>query len=92
VTSVRQADGDDGSVPVEHQTYTELHFDTSTPGGREALAHVVAATCDDCGEFVPIPGWPFCRSEQNPDGHERGTYRWKTKFSMKTHGWTRRLR
>lgn len=48
--------------------------------------------CDVCGEIVPIPGWPFCRSEQNPDGHERGTYRWKTKFSMKTQGWTRRLR
>jgi hypothetical protein len=48
--------------------------------------------CDACGEPVPVGAWPFCASDANPAGHSKGTYRWKTKFTMKTSGWTRRER
>lgn len=49
-------------------------------------------TCADCGEPVPVGGWPFCRSAANPDGHAKGVYAWKSGFSMKLQGWTRRER
>lgn len=32
--------------------------------------------CADCGEEIRIGSWPFCRSQQNPQGHERGCYGW----------------
>lgn len=33
--------------------------------------------CIDCGEPVPVGGWPFCQSKANPAGHEKGTYGFK---------------
>lgn len=50
------------------------------------------SVCADCGERVPIGGWPFCKSARNPAGHAWGTYAWKMKMSMKTEGWSRRER
>jgi hypothetical protein len=49
--------------------------------------------CADCGEPVPIGGWPFCASDHNPEGHAKGAaYGFRMKFTMKTQGWTRRER
>lgn len=65
--------------------YTELIFDTSTPEGRGALRIVDDHTCDKCGDFIEEGDWPFCP-------HGRGVYAWKSGFSMKLQGWTRRER
>lgn len=59
---------------------------------RETVV-VVTEQCDACGQPVPIGGWPWCASPQNPEGHAKGVnYSWKAGFSMRTQGWTRRLR
>lgn len=49
-------------------------------------------TCDKCGKQVPIGGWAFCASPTNPEGHARGTYRFRMRSSMKGAGWTRSKR
>ena len=48
--------------------------------------------CDVCGEIVQAGDWPFCASPANPEGHTRGAYGWRMRMSMKTQGWTRRVR
>lgn len=61
---------------------------------EEEMAATQAAedVCADCGEEVPIGGWPFCASAANPEGHARGVYAWRARFGMKLQGWTRRER
>lgn len=41
-------------------------------------------TCDDCGEPIPVGGWPWCASDRNPEGHSKGvTYRWANGTPMR---------
>lgn len=54
--------------------------------------HATPERCTDCGEIVPVGGWPFCASTQNPEGHAKGAYTWKMQMGMKVQGWTRRQR
>ena len=51
-----------------------------------------AVKCSMCGKMVKVGDWPYCASDRNPAGHERGTYSWRDNFSMKTQGWTRRMK
>lgn len=61
----------------------------STERGQEPGAD----KCGDCGEPVPVGGWPFCTSEANPEGHSKDVgYHFKAGFGMAAQGWTRRLR
>jgi hypothetical protein len=60
---------------------------------RIAADELLAELCDDCGQYVPIGGWPFCASDRNPEGHAKGAaYAFKVRMGMKLNGWTRRER
>lgn len=89
--TIAQADGDDGLSEHERCIRCSVPI-CSSPVPQMCVQCRQEMACADCGEPVPIGGWPFCRSDRNPEGHARGVYAWKTRFSMKLQGWTRRER
>lgn len=47
---------------------------TGYTGNFPALAP--RTQCELCGEVYSVGDWPWCRSERNPDGHQKGNYGW----------------
>lgn len=73
--------------------YDALKPDPEDVEYARQMDEALASQCGDCGEPVPIGGWPFCASERNPDGHAKGAaYTFKMRMGMRLNGWTRRER